>query len=156
MELYVMRHADAEDGNGNDFSRALTEHGRGQAEKMGDWLKRLKAFPLLVVTSPYPRAHETANIVAERLGEGSSVQPDERLAPGMKAEEASAIIHEIGRRRERLLLVGHSPDLDRLVSHLIGAKDEAVTMRKGAVAHLDTVRAGFAGSVLCWLVNPKM
>ncbi len=156
MELYLMRHADAEDGNGNDFSRALTERGRKQAEKMGDWLRELKAAPLLIVSSPYPRAHETANLLAGSLGKDTTARPDERLAPGMTPDAASAVIHEFGGRTERLMLVGHSPDLDRLAAYLVGAKEGGVEMRKGAIACLTAARAGFGGSTLRWLIDPKL
>ena len=156
LELYIMRHAAAEDGNGNDFSRTLTDKGRKQAEKMGDWLLELMTAPLLVVSSPYPRAHETANILAGRLGKAATVRLDERLAPGMVQDEAFAVIHEFGRLAERLMLVGHSPDLDYLVSRLIGAREGGVEMRKGAVACLTAERVGFGGSTLCWLINPKL
>ncbi len=156
MDLFLMRHADAEDGNGNDFSRALTDKGRKQAEKMGDWLKELKAAPLLIITSPYPRAHQTASILAERLGKDTTARPDERLAPGMTMDVAAAVIHELGGGIERLMLVGHSPDLDRLAAYLIGAKEGGVEMRKGAVACLASARAGFGGSTLRWLIDPKL
>lgn len=155
MELLLMRHADAVDGPGNDFARDLSETGVRQAEKMGVWLKRLDAKPDRIVSSPYPRAHQTAAMMAELL-EVAAFQPDERLAPGMNAETGSALVHEFGARDGRLLLVGHAPDLALLASYLIGADNEAVAMRKGAVACLDTERTGFGGSTIKWLIHPKL
>ena len=151
-----MRHADAIDGNGNDFSRTLSESGRSQAEKMGRWLKDMKLGKVLVVTSPLPRAHETANIVASCLGDDETLRPDERLSPGMTTEEGTTLVHEFGQSAERLLLVGHAPDLGALASYLMGAKEQSVEMRKGAIACFDTTRAGFGGSVLKWLITPKL
>ncbi len=156
MDLFLMRHADAVDGNGNDFSRTLTDRGRRQAERMGDWLRELKHFPLSLATSPYPRAHETAAIVASRLGKDSTVRPDERLAPGLTVEEGCALIHELGQSSCGLMLVGHAPDLSRLGAYLIGAKETGLDLRKGAVAHFETLRAGFGGSALRWLIDPKL
>lgn len=156
LELFLMRHADAIDGTGNDFSRTLSERGRKQAEKMGDWLKEMKTEPVLFVTSPFPRAYETANIIAARLENGSTVQPDERLAPGMTTEEGSGLIHELGNNAPRLALVGHAPDLGDLASYLIGAKESGIDMRKGAVANFECLRSGFGGSVLKWLIDPKL
>lgn len=156
MQLFLMRHADAEPAAGDDFSRRLTEKGRKQAEKMGGWLKSLDLAPILFLASPYPRAHETAAIVADVAGKGCATQPDERLASGMTVETGCAVIHELGREDRGLCLVGHSPDLDRLAAHLVGSRENAVEMKKGAVAAFATVRAGFGGSLLKWLVNPKL
>lgn len=156
MELFLMRHADAVDGAGNDYARVLSPRGRKQAEKMGDWLKSMGVVSLGIVASPYPRALETADIVASRLGEGTTARQDERLASGMTADTGAAVIHEFGQMHPRLCLVGHSPDLDRFAAHLIGAKETAVEMRKGAIAAFATARAGFGGSTLLWLINPKM
>lgn len=156
MELYLMRHADAEPSAGNDFTRLLTEKGRKQAVKMAEWLRALDLGYLRLMTSPYPRAHETANIVAEILGPDAVVQPDERLASGMTVDAASALIHEAGTADGRLCLVGHSPDLDLLAAYLVGAKDRNIEMKKGAVAAFDTARAGFGGSLLKWLIHPKL
>lgn len=156
MELFLIRHADAIDGTGNDYSRTLSEKGRKQAEKMGDWLKEMKTDCLRIVTSPFPRAHETANIIAARLENATPVQPDERLAPGMATDVGSGLIHEFGKSAERLALVGHAPDLGNLASYLIGARENGIEMRKGAVACLECVRSGFGGSVLKWLIDPKL
>lgn len=156
MELFLMRHADAVDANGNDYARVLSPKGKKQAEKMGDWLKSMGIVPLGIVTSPYPRALETADIVASRLGEGTSARQDERLAPGMTTDVGAAVVHEFGQMHSKLLLVGHSPDFDRFAAHLVGAREAGVEMRKGAVAAFETARAGFAGSTLRWLIHPKM
>lgn len=156
MDLYLMRHADAVDGDGNDFARTLSEKGRHQAAKMGDWLVDMKARDMTIVASPYLRAHETANIVASRLGPKATVQPDERLASGMAVDDGCALIHEFGDIDGALCLVGHTPDLDRLASYLLGSQAVCVDMRKGAIARLETARPAFGGSMLRWLIDPKM
>ncbi len=158
MDVYIMRHADAVDGGaGGDFARVLSDKGRKQAEKAGNWLKKqLVAGTPLVVTSPYPRAHETAKLVAESLGNGTRVIPDERLVCGMAPETGSALMYEFAKGGGSLLLVGHAPDLGLLISYLLGAKDQVVEMRKGSLALLAAARAGFGGSVLQWLVHPKL
>ncbi|MDR3212196.1 MAG: phosphohistidine phosphatase SixA [Planctomycetota bacterium] len=155
MELFLMRHADAEMRARDDFSRVLTEKGQRQTEKMAAWLKRLGVSPEKVVTSPYLRARETAELMAREL---SSPPPQvaEGLASGMTVASGCSLIHEHASPDSSLFLVGHTPDLDRLASHLLGAKDIVVEMRKAAVAHLEMTRSGFAGSVLRWLINPKL
>ena len=156
MELFLMRHGDADPGEGDDFARRLSDKGKKQAERMGAWLKDMRLAPILFVVSPFPRAHETADIVQGALGKGSVLQSDERLAPGMLPDTACAVIHELGGHDQRLCLVGHSPDLDFLAAYLIGARGGAVEMRKAAVAAFETARAGFGGSLMKWLINPKL
>ena len=156
MLLLLMRHADALDEAASDYARVLSDKGRKQAERMGCWLKAICDKPPVIVSSPYPRAFETADIVAESLGDGSVARQDERLAPGLTPDLGSSLIHEFGDDAAGLLLVGHAPDLARLACHLIGAKESGIELRKGAVACLETVRAGHAGSTLQWLIHPKL
>lgn len=151
-----MRHADAESGKGDDFTRALSDKGKIQAEMMGEWLKNMGLHPMVIVASPYPRAFETAIIVSSTLGVETSVRQDERLAPGMTADSGAQIVQEYGEPGKRLMLVGHSPDLGRLTAHLIGGKNAAIAMSKAAVACLEADNANSGGSTLRWLVNPKM
>lgn len=156
MELLLMRHADAVDGNGDDFARTLSANGRRQAEKMGGRLAAiLEGGVCTVVSSPYPRAMQTADIVTEAIG-ASAAQMDERLASGMTPDLGSALVHEFGAHEACVLLVGHAPDLGLFASHLIGAENPAVEMRKAAVACFETARAGFGGSMLKWLITPKI
>lgn len=151
-----MRHADAVDGDGNDYVRMLSDKGRKQAAKMGEWLKMLKIGPIDILTSPLPRAVETATLVAESLGEAAAVRQDERLACGMTPDDASALVHECGGDGKALLLTGHAPDLGIFASYLVGGDGDGIEMRKGAVACFDAVRAGKGGSVLKWLVTPRL
>ena len=156
MFLLLMRHADAADGGGDDRSRVLSEYGGKQALAMGDWLRRIGVQPGTVISSPYPRAVETADLVVSRLENAGLVKTDDRLAPGMTVDEGSALIHECGDNARCVLLTGHAPDMGDLIGHLIGADGAAIVMRKGAVAMLETERAGFGGSMLHWLINPNI
>lgn len=155
MDLLLMRHADALDGNGSDYARVLSDKGKNQAESIGAWLRELDLGPIVIVSSPYPRAHQTGSIVADNLN-GISIAQDERLAPGMTPDAGSALLHELGSDDGALLLVGHAPDLGNFASFLLGAKEGAVEMKKGAVACFHCVRPGLGGSELRWLVNPKL
>lgn len=158
MDLYLMRHADAVSGHGDDFARVLSDKGRVQAAKMAELLERMARGqgPMRFVASPYPRAGETARIAAETFGPDAGVTEDERLSPGMTLDNADALILEQSREPGALCLVGHAPDLDRLASHLLGAEGTKVELKKGAVAAFEADRPGMGGAVLCWLATPKM
>lgn len=154
MKLYLMRHAHALDGGGNDFWRTLSEKGKVQAEAAAAWLGGLGISSARVVSSPYPRARETADIVAAALR--SDVLVDERLASGAGTDDLSALAHELGEAGRSLFFVGHAPDLDRFCAHLLGARPGAIEMKKGAVAAVSLERSGLGGGTLEWLVNPSL
>ena len=66
MEIYVLRHGDA------DAERALTETGRQKLRRVLQRAKSADSQPSLILTSPYRRARETAQIAGEVLGCGKS------------------------------------------------------------------------------------
>lgn len=156
MRLLLMRHADAVNAAADDFSRALSERGKADAASMGGWLKAVGLVPDRVVASPYCRALQTARAVMDAQGNPAPVTTDSRLEAGMDAGEGAALIHEYGREDGCLLLLGHAPDMGRLVAHCIGSESDGVRMRKGAAALLEVGRPGFGGSILEWLIHPGL
>ena len=70
MRLYFLRHgaADWPDWTQPDDERPLTEAGRRELDQVGEFLARLEAAPNLILTSPLPRAAQTAAIAAQHLG----------------------------------------------------------------------------------------
>ena len=87
MELYVVRHAMAvEHGSrARDSERPLSEDGRKRMHQA------TKAFDTLgvavdgILTSPYRRARETAELAAETLGIPDRIEDLSALAPGGSA-----------------------------------------------------------------------
>jgi phosphohistidine phosphatase len=67
--LIVVRHAKAEkaEAHQRDFMRPLAGRGRRDAAEMGHRLAKRGTQPDAVVSSPAPRALETARIVAREL-----------------------------------------------------------------------------------------
>lgn len=157
VELYLVRHAHAGDParwSGDDAARPLSGKGRRQAARLGDLLAAAGLRPDAIVSSPKVRARETAELVAERLGDRIAVRLDARVAVGLDLEALAAILDE-GGRPSRLVVVGHDPDLSELVATLVGV--EFLPMRKGALARIDV--AGFpapGAGVLRWFVSPDL
>jgi phosphohistidine phosphatase len=112
VRLYLVRHADAAPGEPDEL-RPLTLRGRQQARELGARLAAEGAGGAAVVTSPLLRARETAEEIARALG--SSVQPDDRLAPGATADDVRAAVSERG---EQVVAVGHQPDCSRAAAQL--------------------------------------
>jgi len=69
MQLYFLRHGEADwpDWKKSDDERPLTDFGKKEMRDVGKFLARLKVRPDLIVTSPLPRASQTAEIAAEYL-----------------------------------------------------------------------------------------
>jgi phosphohistidine phosphatase len=135
--LYLLRHGDAEDGDGDDAARRLTAKGRRQAGRAGRALAALDAEIDACLTSPKLRAAETARLACEAL----SLEPEAAVELRGGGFEAPAL----AAGRGDVLLVGHEPDLSDEVARLTGARAK---MRKGGLALLD-------GSTLVALLRPR-
>jgi len=125
MELILWRHAEAEDAvGGDDMGRALTRHGRRQAERVGEWLAKRLSDDWLVLSSPAKRAVQTAK------GLERAFEERPRLGPGAGPKE---ILAEAGwpRNERPVVIVGHQPTLGEVASELLGT-DDALSIRKGA------------------------
>lgn len=132
MLLYFLRHAEAEDVRQNDFERRLTSKGLEQADKAGRFCARYGLVPRLILSSPVTRAHQTAEIVARKLGDLEVlVQP--WIACGMTPD---VFLQEIAgfQRFESIMIVGHEPDFSQTLAVLLGVqKSEALKIRKSSL-----------------------
>ena len=124
--IYLLRHGDAESGNGDDAGRRLTEKGRRQSAAAGKALAALGVQVDACLSSPRTRAAETARLACEPLG--TEVEPANELQGGpFDAEQLAA-------GRGEVLLVGHEPDFSNAVAELTGAQ---VKLRKGGLAAVE-------------------
>jgi phosphohistidine phosphatase len=134
--IYLLRHGDAEAGDGDDPARRLTPKGERQARAAGQALAALEAGIGACLASPKLRAAETARLACEPLG----IEPEaaEPLSGGAFDSPA------LSAGRGDVLLVGHEPDLSAEVARLTGGN---VKLRKGSLAIVD-------GSTLLALLRP--
>ena len=155
MILYFLRHGKAEDrGDGPDAERRLTAGGADALRAGAPLWLRLNLRPSLVITSPLPRAAETAEIFAEAVGISDRVVADDRLAPGAGwGDMARAMADHPDAKR--IMFVGHEPDLSSVVSQLTGAA--SVRMRKGGLACVEFYGTPEPGTgELAWLIDPDL
>jgi phosphohistidine phosphatase len=149
MELYFLRHGEADwpDWKKSDDDRPLTKRGKKEMRDVAKFLDRLKVRPTLIVTSPLPRAAQTAEIAADYLK--AKLRKDELLAPGFAATKLRTILKR--HRAKVLMLVGHEPDFTETISELTGA---SLKLSKAGVALLDIDPESEEGKLL-WLFPPK-
>ncbi len=161
MNLYLLRHGKAEDKNlhryASDDERPLTEDGVQDMKKAAKGMKALKLSFDLILSSPYVRARETAEIVADILNLKKKLQ----LSNFLKVEaEPSKLIRELENYHsdlEDILLVGHEPFMSRLTAKLISGKEfVSVEFKKGSLAKLHTeMLMDDSCAALEWLMTPK-
>ncbi|HLH20050.1 MAG TPA: phosphohistidine phosphatase SixA [Bryobacteraceae bacterium] len=155
MQIYLLRHGIAEDGRPGmpDSDRALTDEGK---EKLRRVLKRAPAKPSLILSSPYRRALETAEIAAEVLGYEGKVARTRRLTPDASPADLWEDLRE-RKDEESVLLAGHQPMMSSLAAFLLDSPALQIDMKKAALARIDCERLGpRPGGVLKWLLTPAV
>lgn len=149
MQLYFLRHGEADwpGWTKPDDERPLTDFGKKEVRQVAKFLNRLKVKPDLIVTSPLPRALQTAEVAAEELK--TKLRQDEAIEPGFGISELSTVLKR--HRSKALMLVGHEPDFSSVISALTGG---FVKMSKAGVALIDIDPETEKGRLL-WLFPPK-
>jgi phosphohistidine phosphatase len=149
MKLCFLRHGEADWLNWNkpDDERPLTERGCKEMKRVAKFLECLKFCPDAILTSPLPRASQTAEIVAARLGIKLRTEPG--LAHGFNIEHLRRIVTKL--ECECVMVVGHEPEFSEVIKELTGG---AVKLSKAGIALLEINRSCTSGKLL-WLFPPK-
>lgn len=157
MILYFLRHGKAGQGNPgdpHDGDRELTDVGVSELKAAAPLWRRLNLRPDLVLTSPLPRASQTADLFVAGVELARSPVVDDRLRPGADwSDMARAMTADAGARR--VMFVGHEPDLSMAVELLTGAA--SIRMRKGGIACVEFPGIPEPGAgELAWLLDPDL
>jgi phosphohistidine phosphatase len=158
MILYLVRHGIAVDRTDPksppEAERPLTAKGVQKARSAALGLKELGAKPEVLMTSPYVRAAQTAEIFAEALGYApEKVRVIEALKPtGNPADLLREISHL---RAKEVICFGHAPHLDQVIAQLSGARGVFTELKKAGVACLEQVARNGRWE-LRWILTPKM
>jgi phosphohistidine phosphatase len=149
MQLYFLRHGEADwpGWTKPDDERPLTDFGKKEVRQVAKFLNRLKVKPDVIVSSPLPRALQTAEAAAEQLK--TKLRQDEALEPGFGISELSTVLKR--HPSKVLMLVGHEPDFSSVISALTGG---FIKMSKTGVALVDIDPETEKGRLL-WLFPPK-
>jgi phosphohistidine phosphatase len=152
MQLYLIRHAHAVESQ-LDPLRPLSERGRQQARRMGEFLNTTSAFtPIWIWHSGLARAKETAEI----LGALASPQAVIAALPGLGGDDDPALLSDkLNTLATSTALVGHEPHLSRLASLLVcrAVAPPRFNFRKGSALALDR---GNEGWTVRWFVSPAL
>ena len=161
MKINILRHGIAVMRNDwdveNDSERQLTPKGKRQLRQTAAAMKKMGSRFDLILSSPYLRAKQTAEIVAESLKLKKWIAFSDALAPDGSPEILVKQLNELKPAPENVLLVGHEPYLSRLISRLTtGGTDLTMDFKKGGLCKLETEKLGYDRcAVLAGLLTPK-
>lgn len=156
MILYVLRHAIAEEPRPgqSDSTRQLTETGRSRCRRVLAHAKRVKVLPQNILTSPYDRAAQTAEIAKAELGFGRELITSNALLPFVSVQDLWNVIRDYAVGGD-VMVVGHNPQLSMLVVWLLGGRADALWLKKSGLVALDIGGAGpHPRAELSWLLTP--
>jgi phosphohistidine phosphatase len=156
MKLLILRHAIAVDPGTpgiEDNDRPLTPRGRKRFMKAAQGLARILSVPDALLTSPLPRALETAQIAAEAWGDVTPIE-EPRLAAG-HAEELLPALAAHG-EDALVALVGHEPDVSHLLGRIIAGAGERLAFKKGGAALVEMDGATPGRGRLIWFLPPRL
>jgi phosphohistidine phosphatase len=157
MHLLIIRHAIAVPRGTPgipDADRPLTPEGERKFRQAARGLARLRKRPDALLTSPWRRALQTAEIAAGAWGR-IMPSPTPALAGGSFEDLAAALADHSP--EATVALVGHEPHLSALLARLLGTThDDRLTFRKGGAALIDLPGGLLEGGRLVWYVPPKI
>jgi phosphohistidine phosphatase len=150
VTVYFLRHGEADwpDWDRPDDERPLTKKGKKEMRRVAGFLRKLEISPSLILSSPLPRAWQTAEIAAECLD--APLREERALGGGFNATKLRAIVRRDG--AAELMIVGHEPDFSAVIHSLTGGD---VKLAKAGIARVDLDDDGTAGRLI-WLLPPKV
>jgi phosphohistidine phosphatase len=160
MQLYIVRHGIAIDREDPkcppDPERYLTEEGVEKTKQVAKGIAALHAGADLLLSSPYVRAIQTAEIFADALDYArQKVRRTDLLLPGA---EPSLLFRELAREKQAsaVFLFGHAPQLDDIIATALGTKRHITALKKAGVALIELKRTSPPMGQFVWLATPKI
>ncbi|HZS70674.1 MAG TPA: phosphohistidine phosphatase SixA [Candidatus Acidoferrum sp.] len=160
MRLYIVRHGIAIDRDDPkcpaDPDRYLTDEGVQKTRKAAEGLAALGADSDLLLSSPYVRAWQTAEIFAAALGySNGKIRKTDHLLPGA---QPAALFRELAKEKNArsVFLFGHAPNVDDVLAAALGVNHHITSMKKAGVALLELKQVSPATGELLWLAPPKL
>jgi phosphohistidine phosphatase len=161
MLLLLIRHADA--GNRDpdrwpdDRERPLSDKGQKTQRKVSRALAKLDLVPTVVLTSPWTRAAQTADILVKELGLSTPAIPSEALT---REPELDRLADDVGDPGPNAIvaLVGHSPWMEELAALLLASSPAGlrIDFPKSGVMGIDLEKPAPGAGELRFLLRPKM
>jgi phosphohistidine phosphatase len=160
MQLYIVRHGIAVDREDPkcppDPERFLTQEGIEKTRQVAKGVAEVGAAPDLLLSSPYVRALQTAELFADELGYSKNkIRKTDLLLPGA---EPMQLFRELARDKDlsAVFIFGHAPHLDDILATSIGSRHHITALKKAGVALVELKRLVPPSGSLLWLATPKL
>jgi phosphohistidine phosphatase len=137
-----------------DSERSLTTSGKRKFRIAARGLARVAPHPDVLLTSPWPRAQETADIAAHAF---KHVDPWVESALAEQSVDAIVAALQTHPVNATVALVGHEPILGALLARLLGATCTGkLTLEKGGAALVDLPDGPARAGRLVWFLAPRV
>ena len=160
MDLCIVRHGIAIDREDPkcppDPERYLTEEGVDKTKQVAKAIAALGITPDLLLSSPYVRAMQSAEIFANALKYSKQkIRRTDLLLPGA---EPSALFRDLAKDKQAssVFVFGHAPHLDELIAAAIASKHHITALKKAGVAALKLKRVSPPSAEFLWLATPRL
>ena len=119
--ILILRHAKSswKHPELSDHNRPLNKRGKRDAPLMGELLKNEHLIPEFIISSNAKRAHSTAKIVAKTSGYKGKIVLNQSLYAAQPTAHID-VLRDLSNEYARVLIIGHNPGLEELVSMLTG------------------------------------
>ena len=149
MQIYIMRHGQAEGFTKEDAQRELTPQGIAEVAAMAKWFQNKPSDISHVLISPFVRAQQTAHTFCQHGGVSADMQTLSFITPSGSAVDVHDYLDGIiaSEKPTAILLVSHMP----LVSYLVGeltSQEHSPIFQTGAIAHIDYDTKKMKGELL--------
>lgn len=155
MNVFLLRHGNAEPMAERDRDRRLTARGREEVAMTACTSGKELGSVTDVWVSPYRRAQQSFGVVGESIAsiKNAHTQTTEAITPDGHPDQVIDLMYRAG--CESLLLVSHQPLIGVLLDELCGFETGQYRMGTGSLAYLkfDQFIAKGLGE-LVWLKHP--
>jgi phosphohistidine phosphatase len=127
--LLVLRHAKSswDDLGLDDHDRPLNSRGERDAPRMGQLVRDLELMPDLIISSDATRARLTAEAMSDAAGYEGTILLERRLYHASPSEIVDLLHDVVDAELETVMIVGHNPGLEELVTKLTGSREDVPT-----------------------------
>lgn len=152
MQLFILRHGEAEPYASSDFARNLTPAGKSQLTAVANrHLQQLGGISQVWV-SPYVRTQQTLQHIRPLLPANVTIATTEDLTPDSPVQLLIPLLEKsLG---DQVLLISHQPLVGEAVSRLCGLAPGHYRLGTSALTHIDLPLIGFGQGQVCFCDQP--